>query len=82
MIDVSKCTCFQTFHRKHDLNSRFDGCTPLNDGERNDSCIAQPGYPLLLTNDNPINAAAKFPFPGKLIPSLSICQNSKKQQSL
>jgi len=63
--------------------SWLDGYTPSNEGERNDSRIAQPCYPLLPTSDNLISAAAKFPFPGKQVPSLPICQDQQfhlKQQ--
>jgi len=65
--------------------SWLDGYTPSNDGERNDSRIAQPGYPVLPTTDNLISAAVKFPFPGKQVPSLPICQDQQlyvKQQQL
>lgn len=42
-----------------------------------------PSNPLLPTSDNLISAAVKFPFPGKQVPSLPICEDQQlhlKQQ--
>lgn len=57
--------------------SWLDGYTSSNDGEKNDLRISQPNYPLLPTSDNLMSAAAKFPFPGKQVPSLQMCQDQQ-----
>ncbi|XP_057843224.2 nonsense-mediated mRNA decay factor SMG7 isoform X2 [Cryptomeria japonica] len=61
--------------------SWLDGYTPLNkDGGRKDSLLPHSGYYSLPASDSLINAATTFPFPGRQVPNMKLCEEQQQLQ--
>ncbi|KAH9304136.1 hypothetical protein KI387_008540 [Taxus chinensis] len=82
-LNVSEQMIQRTEQPQQDDYSWLDGYTPSNkDGGRKDSVAPHLGYCFLPTSDSLINAATTFPFPGKQVPNMQMCQEQQQRQQL